>query len=82
MKGELKRKEDTSSKPKGGKSSVNPLGKTVLISNYFNGFILVSIWKLRSQGGLAKYMKLKWKSPSLSASIMLLFFHVGHDIHR
>lgn len=69
MKGELKRKEDTSGTPKREKNSVSPLGETVLISYYSNGFILVSIKKLHSQGGSAKYMKLKWKSPSLSASI-------------
>lgn len=69
MTGELKRKEDTSGTPKGEKHSVSPLGKTVLISHYCNGFILVSIRKLHSQGRSAKYMRLKWKSPSLSASI-------------
>lgn len=60
MKGELKRKDDTSVTPKGEKkNSVSPLGETVLISYYSNGFILVSIRKLHSQGGSAKYMELK-----------------------
>lgn len=63
------------------KNSVSPLGETVLISYYSNGFILVSIKKLHSQGGSAKYMKLKWKSPSCQLVFVLLFVHVGHDIH-
>lgn len=59
MNGEMKRKEDTSGTPKGEKNSVSPLGETVLISYYYNGFILVSIRKLHSQGGSVKYMELK-----------------------